>query len=143
MPDFDTDAALEDTYSKALIGSRQLVRMHGLLEDGGSVLSESANPFGGDFHEAQHEIEYHGAVDGPFRGVTPPEVGCSRSWRASASLFGASCGPAGARLLYVPCQQARCTAAGWVIQWDFVGSLAGNATTALTAVVHATLGHAA
>ena len=44
----------------------QLARICGLLEDGGSVLLEFGNPFGGQFYEAHHEIEYHGDVDGPF-----------------------------------------------------------------------------
>jgi hypothetical protein len=45
----------------------QLQRIRRLLTLGGSVLIESGNPFGGDFYEATHEIQYRGTVDGPFK----------------------------------------------------------------------------
>ena len=45
---------------------QQLQRLHSLVADGGSVLIESGNFTASNFYSAQHEIEYNGAVDGPF-----------------------------------------------------------------------------
>lgn len=45
---------------------RQLERVLGFLGDGGYVLIETGNFAAGSFHEARHEIEYGGSVDGPF-----------------------------------------------------------------------------
>ncbi|WP_295393161.1 trans-aconitate 2-methyltransferase [uncultured Thiodictyon sp.] len=43
-----------------------LQRLHGLMAPEGSVLIESGSFTQDDFSSARHEIEYDGAVDGPF-----------------------------------------------------------------------------
>jgi SAM-dependent methyltransferase len=54
-----------------IFGSEQetregLRRVSSMLSAGGNALIECGNPFGGNFREVHHRIEYGGMVDGPF-----------------------------------------------------------------------------